>query len=345
MPSSDSDLPKNQWSSPSAPNGRVLGFGLRELDEDALLRQDKQAALYALGTSGEDYHPEREALIFVHGLGADPHELESLVEALWTKERYQLYLLCFDDWNRRTTRNGRDLADELLRLAGLSAGARRSAVIIAHSMGGIVARRALNVLSLEGGAQHFGRVRVVAVDTPWHGFNGPSDRPPDRIFIDLARPFIPDGLEDMRARSAMFVGDPEAAAAADRIGLFQAQLADPFSIHMVFAEQGDDVYDYSEGPLAELSEKLVPLYRDDAAPSFSEPRLQNFWAAILSSEQYFAFQDHLRALQSSAKLDAPAITAALRRFYPRFAGNHLGVIATAPGQPRFIDYLLRLLEV
>lgn len=332
-------LPTNQWPAALAPNGRILGYNLHQLDEKALLHAGGEAALYALGTSATDYHLERDALILVHGLQPAPGELEDLGRALWTDDRFQIYYLCFDDWHRRASRNGVDFARELRGLAAISEGARRSTTIIAHSLGGIIARRAVNVLS-QSPALPFARLRVIAIDTPWHGYNGPSDAPPDRIFMNLARPFIPDGLEDMRAQSALFVGDAEATAAIDRVGLCRAPLHDAISLHLVFAEEGEDVFDYSEGPIAPLAAHLEALYRTETPlPISDNPRLRNFWHAIVSSEQYFAFQDHLRGLADAAKLDINGVDTALRRFYPRFAGSHVSVISMAPGEPRFIDYL------
>lgn len=337
-------LPRNQWHAAQAPNGRILGYDLHQLDEKTLLHAGGEAALYALGTSESDYHFDRDAIVLVHGMQPAPGELEDLARALFIDDRFQIYYLCFDDWHRRATRNGVDFASELRGLAAISEGARRSTTILAHSLGGIITRRAVNVLS-QSPPLPFGKLRVIAIDTPWHGYNGPSDAPPDRIFMNLARPFIPDGLEDMRAQSAMFVGDDEADAQFDRIGLLQAPLHDAISLHLVFAEEGEDVFDYTEGPIAPLAAHLEALYRSETPlPVSDNPRLRNFWHAIVSSEQYFAFQDHLRGLADSAKLDANAVDAALRRFYPRFAGSHAGVISMAPGEPRFIDYLKQLLR-
>src|SRR5436309_2744214 len=69
----------------------------------------------------------------------------------------------------------------------------------------------------------FGRVRFIAVDTPWHGFPGPSDRGADAFLMAMARLVLPEGLDDMRAASAMFAGDPGSDDPVARAGLLNVE--------------------------------------------------------------------------------------------------------------------------
>jgi pimeloyl-ACP methyl ester carboxylesterase len=230
------------------------------MTENELLRPGKKGALYALGNSPADFHADREPLVLVHGIQGDPKVLQSVVDRFRDSSRYQLYVLCYDDNGRRTSLNGNDLAEEMRSLER-RLGRGRDVAIVAHSMGGIVARQALNQLSAGTGRgiERFGDVRLIAADTPWHGYPGPSDRGAEGVFMDIARAFMNDGLEDMRAASAMFAGDPDGPDPAARAGLLGVELADNVSTNLVFAAEGNNVSDYSESFLRPLAKSLLYL--------------------------------------------------------------------------------------
>ena len=159
---------KNQFLQPNSPNGLMLGFNLADLDEPALLK-DGAAALYALGTGPDDYHPEREALVLVHGILGSPGDLQAIVDRFWRIEDFQLHVLCYDSFHRPTSQSGVEFAGELRLLADHLVGAGRGkTTILAHSLGGIVTRRALNDLSvgLARGAGKFDALHVVGIDNP-----------------------------------------------------------------------------------------------------------------------------------------------------------------------------------
>lgn len=234
-----------------------------------------------------------------------------------------------------------DLAEELRALSSLI-GPGRDVTIVGHSLGGIIARQALNELALGvgQGIEQFGRVRLVAVDSPWHGYAGPADRGVGRLLMGLARPFMAAGLVDMRAQSAMFQGDPDSRTLAGRTGLLNFQLPSNVLIDLVFAERGNDVLDYSEGLLIELADKLARYYRDET-PVRGDVRLRTYWKALLSSSQCFAFQDAMRRRADAGTLDARAVRAALEHYFPKLPGDHAGVLRGEAGRWGLLDYLAR----
>jgi pimeloyl-ACP methyl ester carboxylesterase len=337
--------PVNGWTAAQAPNKRVLSFDLSRLDEGKLLRGGKRAALYALGDSAADYHRERVPVILVHGIRGAPKDLQAVATRLKaTLPQLQLHVLAYDGWHRRTHESGNDFAEEL-RTLQKSLGADREIVIVAHSMGGLVSRWALNELSIGPGkgVEKFKRVRLLTLDSPWHGYGGPSDRGIEGWFMAVARAFIPDALEDMRARSAMFQGDPKSKDPAAREGLLNGILPTNVEVEVVFAQEGTDIWDYTEGPLVQLAPKLQAYFTDET-PVRGDPWLVNFWNALIQARAYIPFQEELRALGDKRMLVTGHVRAALLKHYPRFPGDHVGVLKEHPGQRSALDWLCEQLK-
>jgi len=255
------------------PNGRVLPFALEAVCEESLFRAGGLGAIYALGANQGDYHPEREPLLCVHGIEGSPVDLQGVVDR-FRSSPFQLYALAYPDFHRRTSLNGDDLADELRTLTSFI-GTGRDLRIVAHSMGGIVSRQALNQLA-QSGADRFASIELYTADTPWHGYPGPSDTGFDGAMMEMVRVFLPAGLDDMRALSAMFQGDHQ------HPGLYGIELPDHFSIDVVFAQEGNAVLDYTEDVLQQLPAKLAEYYLDET-PVRGDPRLVNYWKALISA--------------------------------------------------------------
>lgn len=292
--------------------------------ERALLGPGGRAAIYAIADAMHPFDAARSPLLVVHGLTGNPGELAAIFGGL--RDRFQPYVLVYDDLGRRTGRCGDEFAAAMSPLAR-GAWRNQRILIVAHSLGGIVARRALNRMALDRARplDATGGVHVIAIDSPWHGYPGPADN----AWMALARPMMPDGIEDLRARSALFAGDPASADLVERAGLFGVELPPAVEIELVFAVEGDEVLDYTESILAELPARMKDWYAHDI-PVRGEPRLLNFWRALRSSAQYTAFCVELEPAIIAGRLDVDAVRGALRRHFPRYPGDHMGVLAARP---------------
>lgn len=330
-----------------APPIRVLPYDLRWTNEDALLPNHARAILYALGNTPEDLDPLRSPVVLVHGMQGDPRDLQPVVDHLSRSLRqrdretsYQLYILAYADYQACASENGQAFAEELQRLA-TSLAWRHRLTIVAHSLGGIVARDALNILAAHSLPEEFSSVLLVAIDSPWHGYRGPADRGLGKLLMRVARPFLAPGLEELRAESALFLGDDREGHSPR--GLLRTLLPSQIEIKLVFAQEGAEVMDYTEGVLQQLVPLLLRHYRDDQAVS-AEPRVMNFYHALVSAQPYFALQDELRRLADAGLLNVTAVRHALLRHYPRFPGNHMTVLDEHVGQYSLLDYLAAELD-
>ncbi len=289
--------------------GKTLGvsYNLTMIEDEPLLKEGKQGVILPLG--GEEEEPSTQAipLVLVHGINGRPQDMQALVQRFRTDKRYQLYIFAYDDMGRRTSENGLDLSRELEQIASHTTG---ELVIIAHSMGGLVTRVALNQLgpALERlpPAQR-PHLRVLTVDSPWHGFSGPPDRGLSRLMMAMVRPMLPDGLEDMRAESDMFQT------------LYDNDLPADTELRLAFAAEGDGILYWGEGKLLELVEGLTSV-----GPSYKakDPQVENYWKALQSSRDYPAFAGALRSSHSRAEVEA-----ALSAHFPVYPGDHTGVLA------------------
>lgn len=138
-----------------------------------------------------------EPWILVHGIHDAPSTLRVLADKIIENSKLrQVFLFFYDDSGRYLDRTGDDLARALAEVAQSTT---RPVRVIAHSMGGVVARAAMNSLvmpnwmpthssvnneplrgaseAVEQGlrlpepmAHVFRRLDLVAIDTPWHGF-------------------------------------------------------------------------------------------------------------------------------------------------------------------------------
>lgn len=329
---------------PSAPHGVLLQQPLASCEKERMLGPGRRPALYALRNLDGGFESAREPVVMVHGLGGHPAELAELAEQL-IRAGYQVYVLFFDDLGRTTRDNGAGLALELADLEARQLGPGRDLTLIAHSAGGLVTRVALNLLADGGRLRRFQKVSFYAIDTPWHGYFGPSDRTwAGRLRMALARPLLPDGIEDLRAESVLFLGDPGSALVPLRAGLLHYPLPQNVHVYLYFAQQGGEVLDYTEGLLAQLGARLVDYYRA-SRPLPADQRLRNFWHALISADSYFGFQEELRGLADAGRLDAAAVRRALLRHFPRFPGDHQGVLRASRGArgPQLCTRLLQSL--
>ncbi len=347
-PAARADPPLPGWTVAAAPNRRVLPLDLSQLDESRLLRSGDHAAIYAIAASAGDYHRERIPLILVHGINGGPRDLQPVAQRFRGSQTYQLHVLCYDSSRRRTHENGGDFASEL-RALQRALGPNRELAIVAHSMGGLVSRWALNELA-EGpgrGVERWRRVQFIAADSPWHGYDGPSDRGVEGLLMGMARPVIAAGLDDMRSTSNMFQGFPDQQGrdAAAFQGVLRVSKPRNVDIHLLFAGQRTVVEDYTQGHLLPLAGKIADHYNDEIHHPHvdGEARLTNFWQALIETTEFYSFDNELLGLVRQHRLTAATVTVALRRYYPKFPGDHRGVLAEHPAQRSFLDYLQQTL--
>jgi pimeloyl-ACP methyl ester carboxylesterase len=207
----------------------VTDFDLTDFDEESFLARDKKPKLLPLADKKHPYDESKLPLILVHGIRGNPKDLQGVVNR-FKDSHFQIYVLVYEDYKRRATFNGNDLAPLISKFKKFD-----EITIVAHSMGGIIVRKAL--VELVKKSKFENHIRFFSVDTPWHGFDGPGD---DGHQMFFARPFLPDALEDMRARSALFKE------------FNVVTFPDNIEVDLAFAEEGEEAF----GPL-EINARLV----------------------------------------------------------------------------------------
>ncbi len=104
-------------------------------------------------------------LVLVHGIDGTPRDFRTLIENI-DRSRYQIWLFYYPS-GLRLDQLGLALAQSVQRLAGFEAARNPRVAIVAHSMGGLVGRRAVNELC-KGGKPPYLRV-YASFDTPYGG--------------------------------------------------------------------------------------------------------------------------------------------------------------------------------
>jgi pimeloyl-ACP methyl ester carboxylesterase len=106
----------------------------------------------------EEYDPDRIPVVFVHGIGGTPRNFTNLIAGL-DKKRYQAWTFYYP--------SGLDLSDLGAYLANLLRVARarfqpEKIALVAHSMGGLVARKALSEIIAGGNREHLALFMTIA---------------------------------------------------------------------------------------------------------------------------------------------------------------------------------------
>lgn len=151
----------------------------------------------------EPYDPDRTPVLFVHGAAGAPSNFETLIGSL-DPERHQAWVFLYPS-GLRLERLSRALAISLSILRAQYEPDRID--IVAHSMGGLVAYRSLQIARKYG--EDTGVEHLITISTPWNGHAAvegglkyldtpvPSwiDMRPDSAFMNsiLEGP-VPDGL-------------------------------------------------------------------------------------------------------------------------------------------------------
>jgi pimeloyl-ACP methyl ester carboxylesterase len=322
----------------AVPNGRLLPTKMFFFGEKQFLKDDGSAAIYAVANSPAEFRPEREPLLLVHGVVGGTGIFQDIVDRYKNNPNYQLYVVTVDALGRKASVCGEEIAQEMRALARGTSGTGRDLTIVAHSLSGMVMRRAINELVAgdKRGIENYDHVRMVAVDSAWHGFSGPAD---GNIQAKVAAMIMPDGMEEMRARSNFYQGDPQATSTPERRGLFDVDLPANVKIDLVFAERTSLARGPEDGSfMVALPYDLVEHYCDGKAIDH-DPRVQNYWDAVIDSTQFPAFDHDMKALAKSGQLTPESALSTFNRHYPRFRGNHISVLNDHRKGPNLIDDL------
>jgi pimeloyl-ACP methyl ester carboxylesterase len=321
------------------PRDLVLPWDLRGKSapsEKSLLKLNGgRGALFAVG----EWKPGARPLVLVHGIDADFADLQPIIDRFRNDPSHQLLVYAYDDEDRYTGDNGVDLGHELRALRERYPWTGQLD-IVAHSMGGIIARRGLDELAAgpQGGIDKFERVRLVAVDTPWHGFPGPGWR----------LPFY-RGAMDMQARGDLFQGSADAKDEASRKGLLGVALPSNVEVQIVSADnvaaggKPDAILDYADtgsnafgADLSHLAEAMHRYLRADPKERSSgqwasglDVYAVNYLKALTSDADWPAAEAELQDLWDQEKLQPEWIGRVLARHMPRYAGEHTGVLSNA----------------
>ena len=111
----------------------------------------------------EPYNPRKIPVLFVHGAGGYPQEFSTIIERL-DRKRFQPWLYQYPSGVRM------DMSGDFLVKALMELHAKhkyRRLFIVAHSMGGLVSRAAINEI-VQQYPNHFIRL-FVSISTPWDG--------------------------------------------------------------------------------------------------------------------------------------------------------------------------------
>jgi len=147
---------------------------------DSMLRQGNLGVYFL-----EPYDPTRIPVLFVHGIGGSPQDFDRLIPSL-DRSRYQAWFFYYPSGFRLG--KVANALDRILELLHQKHGMPRLQMV-AHSMGGLVARGAIQRLA----ARRAPLVveRFVSISTPWGGHNAASGgvrhlRYPVPSWVDIA---------------------------------------------------------------------------------------------------------------------------------------------------------------
>lgn len=275
-----------------------------------------------------------EAWVLVHGMHDAPSTLRPLADKILRTQDRQVYFFFYDDAGRYLDRTGDDLARGLAEIAEST---KRPVRMIAHSMGGVVARAAMNSLvkpdwmptfsavdndPLRGSADAvrldkpkanlFLRLDLVAIDTPWHGFTD----------VDVE-------VRNKMDRQMSYV-DIVASSTLLRT-LTQVDLPSHFSINQIEADNDaggkprDKVVSLGEVE-DEAFEALVHYFSGQAEALKKHRRLENQIRALEDEADGPALIAALQQEAAKGRLDRAKYMELTAQAVPRLSGCHVSIL-------------------
>lgn len=301
------------------------------------------------------FDPAALPLVLVHGMKCSAEVLAPLLDALAERTSRQPYVFIYDDTGRYLDRSGDDLAralDELRREHLVDK--RPDLQLIAHSMGGVVARCALDSLAdpawfpefygktatgeparvrgtepdavrgirLERRlADEFRRVDLLTVDTPWHGFADPHIQ-----------------VRHAMEQEASFVDMVSNGAVMNLVNT--VPLPAHFSVNHVEADNRAGGVDLDKViGLGELSpedlELVVRFFAGDEGALVGRSRIENQLRALQSEEDFPILEERLRSEAAAGVLTPARFLALAANAVPRVAGGHNSVL----DNPELVDLI------
>ena len=261
-------------------------------------------------------------VVFVHGLNGSPRQFAALIDRL-DRRRYKPWFFHYP--------SGQDL-DQLARLfhdiflsGRVIPDEGAPLVIIAHSMGGLVAREAMNLRASDDRGPPV--AMLVTLASPFGG------DPAARRGVDNA-PIVPPAWRDLDP-SGPFIG-----------GLFRRPLPAPTEHHLLYAYRDrDDIARGSDGvvplqrqvpPAALNSGARTQGFKADHTAILSAPAAVDSVLALIGRANYPLPEAHLRALASGG-FDVPQTErySDRERFILATYGRYLRAIATGTLAPMF----------
>jgi pimeloyl-ACP methyl ester carboxylesterase len=306
------------------------------------------------------FRPDRQPIVIVHGANSNPEELRSIIERYEADPHYQIYVFFYDDQGQYVDTSGNDLAQGLeeLRTQYLAKFTDRPVVqVIAHSMGGMVARAAMNSLAdpnwrpsglrlgardhppAQATAQEYGGINLVAIDTPWEGSAGPP--------FSL-RGFL--GISGTEASAADMTVTSEITT-----HISAPRLPSNFTFNEIEAYDPTDSRDVVEmnrratgwGEIGDMEARAMIRFFGSGDTTLDRSRfLVNMLRALQDEEDYRTLRSDLRALARSGDLTTPRqLRGLLTRAVERVGGpgdlvGHSGILT----DPRLFRYLDRWLS-
>ncbi len=266
-------------------------------------------------------------VVLIHGLDGAPDDLETLGGYVAGRPGLRPWYFLYDDEHSYLDRTAVGLARFIDELSQKNVS---TIAIVAHSMGGVVARCALNFLAdkrwfrdpgtdsywgdvlPDHPAQQLTALRLLAVDVPWHGYLGPaSDRGPDveeRSWHDMVR--------NGPVFQALYGVDLPAHV---RVELVSANNHDWGAGHMFdprcFAELSDNALD-----------AIVALFEGDAGPLDAFPGASFMIDALMDDADFPQTYSELEAAVVAGTLDRDELLDILSKAVPPVPGGHTSVL-------------------
>jgi pimeloyl-ACP methyl ester carboxylesterase len=318
--------PAVAWSGP-----RVDAATLGEGTEQRILRTAGRDCVIA---AFSDFRVDRPPVVLVHGINGSADDLTELAERL-QRQGKQVLIAFYSDRRNATHESGQALAQELVRIREAHYRPGTHLDIVAHSMGGVVTRAALNELqnpawmgeTTDASANPragFGDMRVRTVDTPWDGFDhapeipilGPIVRALTKLFMTL---FGWLGAFEMQGNSRMFQKLYDQPL--DRVGFRNYAARQPGPQDRIRALPDLD---------AEELDQVAWFVAHGQRPT--SHRARNMALALAQDNRFARLRRELRAANAAGPAaQRENLVSTYERVMPRFVGSHTSVLRDGDG--------------